>query len=238
MDKKSLQKDEPVTTKEGWGVIAATFWGAVAFIGPPLLLAPLVPWFDSLPFGPNGKTFVEEVPTQLVTLAVVLLVLKSYKVGWASLGFRKFAPHYLWLVVVAFPIYIMLSMVITTVIAALFSIDLQEQQHVGYETVRGLALAGAGFALVVLTPIVEETIFRGFLFGAYRRRFGFVGGSLLVSVLFAAAHAQVNVGLDVFALSLFLCYLREKTQSLWPSILLHGLKNLVAFYFLFIIGIK
>jgi membrane protease YdiL (CAAX protease family) len=42
--------------------------------------------------------------------------------------------------------------------------------------------------------------------------------------------------LDTFTLSLVLCYLRQKTDSLWPGIMLHALKNGLAFMSLFLIA--
>jgi membrane protease YdiL (CAAX protease family) len=44
-------------------------------------------------------------------------------------------------------------------------------------------------------------------------------------------------GLDTFILSLFLIYLREKTDGLWASMALHALKNGVAFVALFVLHV-
>ena len=90
-------------------------------------------------------------------------------------------------------------------------------------------------ALVIVTPIFEETVFRGFLFKGLRRRLPFWAAASVVSVMFAFAHGQWNVALDTFVLSLILCFLVEKNNSLIPSILLHELKNEVAFTALFIL---
>ena len=60
------------------------------------------------------------------------------------------------------------------------------------------------------------------------------GATLLVSVLFGVAHMQWNVGIDVFALSVVMCILRERTNSIWAGFLLHAAKNFVAFYVTFV----
>ena len=91
-------------------------------------------------------------------------------------------------------------------------------------------------ALVVVAPLFEEIIFRGFLFGTLRRTIPVVAAALVTSIVFAIVHGQWNVGIDVFALSLISCFLRYKTGSLWPSILLHMTKNGLAFYLLYIVG--
>jgi membrane protease YdiL (CAAX protease family) len=92
----------------------------------------------------------------------------------------------------------------------------------------------AFIALVILPPVAEELLFRGYLFGHLRTTMGFWTTSLVVSAAFGFIHGQWNVGIDTFILSLFLCYLRETTGSLWASMLLHGIKNGVAYFFLFI----
>ena len=98
-------------------------------------------------------------------------------------------------------------------------------------------------SLVVLPPLAEETVFRGFVYTGIRRRFPFLLSAVITSVLFAIPHLQFGEGapllwvaaLDTFVLSLVLCYVRERTNSLWPGILIHALKNGIAFVALFLI---
>lgn len=61
------------------------------------------------------------------------------------------------------------------------------------------------------------------------------GAAIFSSMLFALAHGQWNVAIDTFILSFALIWVFEKTGSIWASILLHALKNLIAFGALFII---
>ena len=50
-------------------------------------------------------------------------------------------------------------------------------------------------------------------------------------------HFQWNVGVNVFALSVVLCALREITGTIYAGILTHMIKNGVAFYLLYLVGI-
>ena len=94
----------------------------------------------------------------------------------------------------------------------------------------------AFLVLVVLAPIVEEIIFRGWLYGKLRARMSMVPAILIVSVLFGLMHFQWNVGVNVFALSVVLCILREITGTIYAGILTHMIKNGVAFYLLYVVG--
>lgn len=91
--------------------------------------------------------------------------------------------------------------------------------------------------LVILPPVFEEILFRGYAYGTLRTGFAPVASALVTSVLFGMAHGQLNLFIDTFILSLALCYLRERTGAIWAGMLLHALKNLVAFIALYILNL-
>ncbi|HXH26799.1 MAG TPA: type II CAAX endopeptidase family protein [Candidatus Acidoferrum sp.] len=216
--------------------MSGTIWAALAFIVPQYIVVALVPLVTKLHVSDDAKLFVLQALVELLTLGIILAVIYLYKARFSSIGLTEDIPAAtVGLAVAALPIYIVISYVVAHVLAALVpGIDLNARQNIGYRA-GGLAEMVLIFiALVIIPPVVEEILFRGFLYTAYRKRFGFVTASVFISFLFAAAHAPIAVSIDVFILSLFLCYLREKTSRLWPSILLHSLKNLVAFVVLFI----
>ncbi len=222
-----------------WGIFGATAWGFAAFFLPQFALVPVLGVVGALALDQNAKIFVLQGLTQLITLWVLWLVItKLYHSKLSKIGLGKFDPGLLGWSVLAFPLYLIISTALSNIFAVMFSIDLTEHQDIGYTDPNGYELALIFVALVVLAPLVEEVLFRGFLFTAFRRTFGFWVGAVGVSLLFAVAHGQANVGIDVFVLSMFLCYLREKTDSLWPSVALHALKNLVAFIVLFIMKVN
>ncbi len=114
-------------------------------------------------------------------------------------------------------------------------VDHMQKQEVGFTDIHTPSeLLIVFLALVVLAPIAEELLFRGYLFGRIREKVGFWKTTLVVSLLFGFVHQQWNVGIDTFVLSLFLSYLRESTGSVWASMMLHGLKNFVAYSLLFL----
>ena len=232
------QRSQKHTPKE-WGSLSAIVWWIVSFYAPQFALIPFVVFFQTLPIEHNAMIFLLQAIAQLITLGVLWLVIhKLYHASLVTIGLNKFNPGLLGWSVVAFPIYMILSIVVSSVSSAVFGIDLSERQEIGYADPNGYELAMIFVALVVLAPFVEEVLFRGFLFTAFRKTFGFWVGAIGVSLIFAVAHGQANVGVDVFVLSLFLCYLREKTGTLWTAIALHSLKNLVAFIVLFIMNVS
>lgn len=113
--------------------------------------------------------------------------------------------------------------------------DVTEAQDVGFNNViQGHEYILAFVSLVVVAPVAEEVLFRGYLLQKIRKRAPLWIAILITSLLFAVVHFAWNVGVDVFVLSIALCVLRVATGSLWAPILLHMIKNGIAFYFLFI----
>lgn len=89
---------------------------------------------------------------------------------------------------------------------------------------RELALA-AGVA-VLLGPLIEELLFRGFLQPFLGQFVGERGGLVLASLLFAGLHGVAGLPI-LFALSLFLGWLKLRTRSLWVPWFAHALNNAV-----------
>jgi len=112
---------------------------------------------------------------------------------------------------------------------------INQPQDIGFTAVYGVERVLAFMVLVVVAPIIEEVIFRGILYGKLRQstlpRWAAIG---ITSLLFALAHGQLNVGIDVFVLSVMACLLRDATGSVWSAVKLHMIKNGITFYVLFV----
>lgn len=131
--------------------------------------------------------------------------------------------------------YFIVSATLLSLAQLLPGFQADQVQDVGFSNLADTtSLMLAFMTLVVLAPIVEEALFRGYLYGKLRRHIGLVSSMLLTSICFAALHLQLNVGLDVFVLSIAMCLLREATGSIWAGVLLHMTKNSIAFYVLFV----
>ena len=150
--------------------------------------------------------------------------------SWKDLG----------LVLPAAIVYVVATVAVAFIAGKWFGVDLNQAQDLGFSALSGSELLLGFIVLVVLTPIFEEAIFRGFLYGRLRRTaLPWWVPALVVSALFGVAHGQWNVGLDVFVLSMVACGLREVTGSIWAGIVLHMAKNMLAFMltFVFVSGI-
>lgn len=85
---------------------------------------------------------------------------------------------------------------------------------------------------VILAPVMEEILFRGFLQSALRNSFGDRYAVAISAFLFAGVHMDVFAFLQIFILGLLLGYLYEKTQTLAASIFVHITHNSLTLIFL------
>jgi uncharacterized protein len=93
------------------------------------------------------------------------------------------------------------------------------------------ALWLAVLAFAVGAPITEELFARGFLYRGWSESFLRPAGAILLSsLLWTSLHLQYGwffLG-EVFSIGLVLGYIRYRSNSLWLTIVLHGLNNLAA----------
>jgi membrane protease YdiL (CAAX protease family) len=186
--------------------------------------------------------FVYVLMTEIIVVGLLLWLLKFFKETWHSIGVIRPKVESVSYVIGGILVYYATYLVVATVVYTILPLNFEQRQEIGFSTdATGANMAFAFAALVVLPPIVEEILFRGFLYTRFKRVVSIKWAAVAVSLLFAAAHLQFGSGnellwvaaLDTFILSLVLVYLREKTGNIWAGVGVHALKNLVAFLILF-----
>ena len=226
-------------------IVGYSFWVLAAFMGVQLVVGFLLAGLrlSGVSFQQYNEAVVSaglSIVVYSLTIAVTLWGPRLLKRGASlkELGLQRSVKMKDFGI---FGVGLVSYLVLTTIISSLAMvllpfIDFDEVQTTGFETITSnFEYVLAFWGLVVIAPVAEEVLFRGFLFGKLRAaKVKLWLSVLIVSLLFAVVHFQGNVGIDVFALSIVLCMLRVWSGSLWPSIMLHMAKNGVAFYFLFI----
>jgi len=189
--------------------------------------------------------FIFTATAEIMMFGAIYLYLRRRNISLKTIGLGRFQPKHLVYVVLGTVAYFVAYFAIVSIVATLVpSLNLQQEQDLGFNNPSGLAqITMVFFSLVILPPIAEETVFRGFMFTGLRSKMTFAVSAVITSVFFAIGHLQIGqgtpllwvAGIDTFILSLVLCYIREKTGSIWPTIGIHMVKNFVAFTFLYII---
>ncbi len=80
----------------------------------------------------------------------------------------------------------------------------------------------------VVAPIYEELLFRGIIFPKLIQKTNFTIALLLSSLIFAVLHFHLSALLPLFVLSIILSITYLYTSTIWASISLHALFNLIS----------
>lgn len=224
--------------------IALPVWVAGGFVLAQVIVSELVSGLRAI-----GVSFVSLNESLFQTMASVVIyivaILIVIGVPWAVKKFRTsrgelgFGTHMTWMDLLLAPagfiVYALLSAALTAIAMHFPFYNVDQVQDTGFSQLgHSYEYILAFFTLVIVAPFCEETLFRGYLLGKLRKYLPIWVSILITSAVFGILHLEWNVGVDVFALSIVLCLLRVGTGRLWPSILLHMIKNGIAFFFLFI----
>lgn len=106
-------------------------------------------------------------------------------------------------------------------------LDAGEEQGLapsGWDADRAAAFAANAFVVVAIAPLVEELTYRGLGYSLLRP-YGMASAIIGVGVAFGLAHGLVEA-LPILALfGMGLAFLRERTNSVYPPMLVHGAFN-------------
>jgi membrane protease YdiL (CAAX protease family) len=271
---KPKQARKKVPQKQWWGlafkVLLLLVWVAAAVIVAQLIVGYLMLWMlGRETFLQPVPTAIYSALSYILALVWILLAtpritvkLKIKNRDGGHLVNGKLAPKVMdredlglkglptWTDIGLAPVGFIVATLLAAGLVAVFSIfpwfDAGQAQEVGFSTyLVGFDRVVAFIILVVVAPVAEELIFRGWLYGKLRPMLSakmsdvvsMVISIFLVSLLFGIVHMQWNVGVNVFAMSIVLCGLREITGTIYAGILMHMVKNGVAFWLLYVLGI-
>lgn len=115
-------------------------------------------------------------------------------------------------------------------VALVFPLPENFSQAMGFLTFSNLpeALLVLGGA-VVMAPLVEELVFRGFFQKQLEEGYQDATKAVLFSAaLFMILHFNPWWSLQIYILGMILGYMAWRTGSIWPSVIVHGINNALA----------
>ena len=170
---------------------------------------------------------------ELIYLLPVVIILALRHAQFKLLGYRRFDPRFILigcsLLVPAYVITIINNSLFLT-----FGKDIQANEILQLLNTLSSPYSFI-FTGVIIAPIVEESFFRGFLFAGFRGRYGWNKAALLSSAIFAAAHLQPSVLVPTFILGYMFSYLYQKSNSIFPGMLMHFLVNAFGIITIFVL---
>ena len=234
-------KEVPEFLRVPWGirqviiVVAAWFGLQIAMGLGVVALSRDVPAFShflrALDDGAIWASFTLNLAGILIGFALVAAYLRKYRVGLGAVGIRRVSVwktlKYLVGILLSFVVLANVALQVIKLLVPGF--DPNQAQTNEFTNAVGSDRNLALIALVLLPPIFEETIFRGFMFPAIAKRWGVVWGAVVSSAIFGLAHGQPNLFVYTMILGLLLCFMYRRLGSTIPGMLLHMANNYLAF---------
>jgi uncharacterized protein len=156
----------------------------------------------------------------LVPIAVIFL---WRRVKWTELGIRRFEGKDMAMgcglliaiyIIVIINNLIMLALGVVTQAETIFDLLGNLESPVLFVVVG-----------VILAPVLEELFFRGFVFKGFREKYGWKAALVISSAIFSLFHLQVATLLPMFLLGGLFAYLYQRTESVFPGMIMHFLVN-------------
>jgi len=224
-------------------VVVAVAVGFQAALGAVLaqlgkFVKPVAVFLSMVYSGQAQASFILYSFDVVVGFCIVSLYLAHINSSWNAVGWRRVNP--------ARAILYVVGAVLAVKYATPLVFDLVKLIIPGFNSNQAQPTYFAGSTaidrwlefidLVLLPPIFEETLFRGFLFPAFAKRWGVGWGAVISSAIFGFYHAQLAPGISAFVFGLVLCFLYVRLKSVFPGMALHMLNNLLVF--LVVVGVK
>lgn len=166
------------------------------------------------------------IPAHLLTIGIVWLV--TTRAGkfpfWETLGWNWGKKFGFWAsVAVGIGFFLLASLIVS-------SFGETENDLMKILRSSRSAVYATAFLATFTAPLVEETVYRGVMYSAFRRTLGSAGSVALVTLLFALVHVpqyypSYGVILAILLLSLVLTTVRAWTGNLLPCVVIHTVFN-------------
>ena len=160
-------------------------------------------------------------------VAVALFTVRKYKISWAAVGLRLPDRGSWWL-----PLALLggALVVIWIYFWILDALGAQPGGNIPDEAFDSVPLTViVGILSIALAPVMEETFFRGFLFGGLRGRWGCFFAALSTGFLFALAHIDPLVFIPITVVVMIFAWGYVYSGSLLASMIAHLLFNSISF---------
>lgn len=238
-----------------WYPLLGLVYGVVVFVGAQLLAGFIAAGVIYARYGQGAHAtllfaspafqFYFVLLAEGLTIAALILFMRHYNTKPQAIGFVRPRLRDFGTALLALPAYYILFIGVAAVAKLVFpALDVSQKQELGFDSVVGLTDQLFTFvSLVVLAPLAEEFLFRGFIYTTLRGSIGILLAAMITSVIFGAGHLAeggatglLYIGaIQTFCLSLILIFIRQKSKSLWPGIWLHAANNGIAFVVIYVL---
>lgn len=193
--------------------------GLIKYIGHPI-------YFNWLKNELYAGTLIGCTMAIVILLCIYVIALYPKQLSWKELGLTKFDKKD-WKVIIVYSILFMIGATIIAVLTSFIGNSWENSKTEALQKSIGfLPFLIAFVSAAMISPLYEEIFYRGFIYRWLRTRICAKGAILISSAIFSIVHIPTyNVMPVTFFGGIILALAYEKTNSIWPSIMIHAITN-------------
>lgn len=172
-------------------------------------------------------TLIGLIMSIIFTLGVYFIAIRPKSLSWKEVGFQRFNKSY-WGPLIGWTMVLIIGSILLSVIVEwIFNMGTDNSKTDSLQTrLTTMNIVIAFVSAAIISPIYEEIFYRGFLYRWIRTKYGLLAGMLMSSFIFMLVHIPTFNSLPYTFLSgLIFAWTYEKTQSIYPAMIIHGLFN-------------
>jgi membrane protease YdiL (CAAX protease family) len=213
----------PIDIVQTIGAVVLTI--LITFVGAAVILGATRTTGDISTRAGAATLAVSLVAELAMVVAVWWFAVRRHGASWTAIGFRSPNTSR---TAIGVPITLFAAFFAVVLFSfAVFELGLRdpEDSSIPKELLSGSLLLALFCTSVVVAPLMEETFFRGFVFGGLRRSWGGMRAGAASAVIFGLAHPDLFLIVPVTILGVLLVLLYVWTDSLWGPIAVHAMFN-------------
>lgn len=193
--------------------------GCIKFVVEPLYAR----WFNNDLY---AGTLMGMTIAITLLLGVYFIALHPKRLSFQEVGLKSFHKKD-WKIIIWFTLFTMAGVVLFAVIVEWMGDTVDNHKTASLmENMSFFTIVIAFISAAIISPIYEEIFYRGFIYRWLRTRLGVTEAVVLSSLIFTAAHIPTfNVMPVNFFGGVLFALAYEKTNSVVPSMIIHGLSN-------------
>ncbi|GGA72709.1 CPBP family intramembrane glutamic endopeptidase [Ornithinibacillus halotolerans] len=155
------------------------------------------------------------------------IAIRPKKLGWKEVGLQPFPIRYLGNIIGWTVFLIIISIMLSYILEFLFNIGTDNNKTESVQSrLSTINILIAFVSAAIISPIYEEIFYRGFLYRWLRTKYGVLNGILVSSFIFMLVHIPTYNSLPyTFVSGVVFAWTYEKTKSVYPAMIIHGLFN-------------
>ncbi|WP_117170124.1 CPBP family intramembrane glutamic endopeptidase [Paraliobacillus sediminis] len=159
-----------------------------------------------------------------------IIAIKPKCLSWKDVGLKKFSKKYWGAIIGWTAVLIVISVALVIVMELLIGVGTENSKTESLQSRLTLFNFLIGFvSAAIISPLYEEIFYRGFLYRFLRSKYGITLGILGSSIIFTIVHIPTFNTLPVnFVTGLIFAWTYEKSGSVIPGIIIHGIFNGIA----------